>query len=391
MTSLLAVLFFLLGASEAGELTQVKVFVGNNHAQLLLVGTEGFNRPGTQSAAAVGTAPARAQVKIRGAELSDSLREDYAESHGRWLIPVNRKGVRQVALSHVGDTLHVALESDQKRVVEVREIAEAALLVDFLVEGEEPDSSLPSPELLAGWIAGASLRRQAEANSGNRRRLVVLDPGHGGRDSGAVGVSGSREADIALSLSLRIKKSLERRLDAEVILTRDDDRYLPLKERAAVANALDADLFVSVHANASPSSSAWGIETYYLDAASDAGAARVASRENALAETEERDDILTDLFVTGQNRLSKLLAHQVQKHVIASVTRVFGEEQTHDLGVKTALFAVLVWSRKPAILFESSFVSNPEDELRLRMPLYQQTLADAMAEGIAAWFDEQGR
>ena len=108
-----------------------------NHAQLLLVGTEGFNRPGTQSAAAVGTAPARAQVKIRGAELSDSLREDYAESHGRWLIPVNRKGVRQVALSHVGDTLHVALESDQKRVVEVREIAEAALLVDFLVEGRK--------------------------------------------------------------------------------------------------------------------------------------------------------------------------------------------------------------------------------------------------------------
>ena len=152
MTSLLAVLFFLLGASEAGELTQVKVFVGNNHAQLLLVGTEGFNRPGTQSAAAVGTAPARAQVKIRGAELSDSLREDYAESHGRWLIPVNRKGVRQVALSHVGDTLHVALESDQKRVVEVREIAEAALLVDFLVEGEEPDSSLPSQDCSRGGL-----------------------------------------------------------------------------------------------------------------------------------------------------------------------------------------------------------------------------------------------
>ena len=176
-----------------------------------------------------------------------------------------------------------------------------------------------------------------------------------------------------------------------MVLTRDDDRYLPLQERAAVANALDADLFVSIHANASPSSSAWGIETYYLDAASDAGAARVASRENALAGPEERDDILTDLFVTGQNRLSKRLAHQVQEHVIASVKGVFGEEQTHDLGVKTALFAVLVWSRKPAILFESSFLSNPDDELRLRMPLYQQTLANAMADGIEAWYIEQGR
>ena len=113
--------------------------------------------------------------------------------------------------------------------------------------------------------------------------------------------------------------------------------------------------------------------------------------DEELAETEERDDILTDLFVTGQNRLSKRLAHQVQEQVISSVSNVFGEEQTQDLGVKTALFAVLVWSRMPSILFESSFVSNPEDEVRLRMPLYQQTLADAMAEGIEAWFDEQGR
>ena len=77
--------------------------------------------------------------------------------------------------------------------------------------------------------------------------------------------------------------------------------------------------------------------------------------------------------------------------MIANVKSVFGEEQTHDLGVKTALFAVLVWSRKPAILFESSFLSNPDDEVRLRMPLYQQTLANAMADGIEAWYIEQGR
>ena len=170
--------FVLCGASaEASELTQVKVFVGNGHAQLLLVGNETFNRPDTQSAGAVGSAPARAQLKIRGAVLSDGLKSDYAESHGRWLIPVNRKGIRQVTLSHVGAALHVGVESDHKRIVRVREISESALLVDFLLEDAEVDSSLPSPDLLASWIAGASLRRQAEANSGNKRRVIVLDPG----------------------------------------------------------------------------------------------------------------------------------------------------------------------------------------------------------------------
>jgi N-acetylmuramoyl-L-alanine amidase len=235
------------------------------------------------------------------------------------------------------------------------------------------------------------LKRQAAVGSGEKRRLIVVDPGHGGRDSGAVGVSGIHEADVALAIAHRLKRSLERTLDAEVILTRDDDRFVPLQERAAIANALDADLFVSVHANASPSSQAWGIETFYLDAASDAGAARVALRENALSQGEKRDDLLTDLFVTGTNRLSRLLAQQVQGRVIHHVTERFGAEQSHDLGVKTALFAVLVWTRMPSILFESSFLSNPEDEIRLRMPTYQQTLADAMAEGIGLWFEQRGR
>jgi N-acetylmuramoyl-L-alanine amidase len=376
---------------EAAELKEVKVFVGDRHAQLLLVSDGSFNRPDTQSTGPIGSAPARAQVKIRGATIDSDLRDAYAQAHGRFLIPVDRRGVRQVTLSMVGSVLHVGVESDTMRTVRVRNINERALLIDLIEQGAGEDASLPSPELLASWISGASLRRQAEATSGEKRRLVVLDAGHGGRDPGAVGFSGIHESDVALALTKRVKRSLERRFDVEVVLTREDDQYLPLRERAGVANALDADLFVSIHANASPSQNTWGIETYYLDAASDAGAARVAARENALSESTEPGDVLTDLFVTGTNRLSKRLAHGVQSQVISKVREVFGEEQTQDLGVKTALFAVLVWSRMPSILFESSFLSNPEDELRLRMPLYQQTLADAMAEGIAMWFEEQDR
>jgi len=377
--------------ASAAELKQIKVFVGDGHAQLLLVGDEGFNRPETRSNPPVGSSPARALIKLRAAVLDPLLKEAYSENQGRWLIPVDRKGLGQVTLSQVGDALHIGVESKQTRTITLTPVGERALLIDLLSEGASKDPSLPSPQILASWVAGASLKRQAESTSGSKRRLIVIDPGHGGRDSGALGVSGVREADVALALSRRLKRALEKSLDAEIVMTRDDDRFLPLQDRAAIANALDADLFISVHANASPSPSAWGIETYYLDAASDAGAARVAVRENALSQGEKRDDILTDLFVTGTNRLSKIVATEVQTKVIQRVSSTFGEDQTHDLGVKTALFAVLVWTRMPSILFESSFLSNPEDEIRLRMPLYQQTVADAMAEGVADWFEQRGR
>jgi N-acetylmuramoyl-L-alanine amidase len=222
--------------------------------------------------------------------------------------------------------------------------------------------------------------------------VVVLDPGHGGWDPGAVGISGTREADIALSLSRRIAVELERLLDVEVILTRDDNTFIPLVERANIANSLNADLFVSVHANASDRESAWGIETYYLDGASDAGAARVAARENALA--EEGDDptsIVSDLNVTGTNRLSQSLAVTIQTEVVRAITETFGPTHTRDLGVKSALFAVLVWSRMPSVLFESSFVTNRVDETRLRLPYYQQTQAEAIATAIQSWFDSVER
>jgi len=377
--------------SAAAELKQIKVFVGDAHAQLLLVGDSAFNRPEIRTTPAVGSAPARATISLRAANLDSILQEAYPKAQGRWLIPVGRKGIRQVTLAQVGGALKIGVESDELRAVKLTAIGGHALLVDLRVEGADKDSTLPSPELLASWVSGASLKRQAAATSGEKRRLIVIDPGHGGHDSGAVGVSGIHEADVALAIAHRLKRSLERTLDAEVILTREDDQFVPLQERAAIANALDADLFVSVHANAAPSAQVWGIETFYLDAASDAGAARVAARENALSRGEKRGNILTDLFVTGTNRLSRLLAQQVQSRVIQNVSETFGADQTHDLGVKTALFAVLVWTRMPSILFESSFLSNPEDEMRLRMPLYQQILADSMAEGIGLWFEQRGR
>ncbi len=396
IANLLALLFALAWSlpAHALELTEVRVFVGEGHAQVLLVADGTLPEVQPRSTARVGRAPARASVTLRGVRLSGELEAAYAKDGGRWLIPVDRGGVQRVVLAPVGGELLVGVELDRAREIVVTPVERRGLLLDLRVEGAPRDPSLPDAGMLASWMAGVSLSRQAE-QLGKPRVRIVLDPGHGGWDSGAIGLTGTRESDVALSLSLRLARELERRIGAEVLLTRSDDTFVTLEDRARFANSVEADLFISVHANASPTKVGWGIETYYLDTASDAGAARVASRENAIA-VEERaegiDRILLDLTMAGTNRLSRLLAMDVQVNVIKQLQAIYGEDQIKDLGVKTALFYVLHGTRMPSILFEASFLTHPDDEMRLRHPLFQQTVAEAMAEAVETYLERgQGR
>jgi N-acetylmuramoyl-L-alanine amidase len=217
------------------------------------------------------------------------------------------------------------------------------------------------------------------------RPRIVVDPGHGGWDSGALGLTGTREADIALGIARRLAKELEDRLDAEVFLTRQDDTFMELRDRAAMANALDADLFLSVHANAAPGPTAWGIETYYLSDASDSRAASLAARENAtVGDPTLAESLLEDLALSGTHALSRALATGIQTTTVSQLREVYGTEQIRDLGVKTARFYVLVFTRMPAVLYEASFLTNDADEMRLRQPLFQQRTAEAIASAVEA-------
>jgi N-acetylmuramoyl-L-alanine amidase len=189
--------------------------------------------------------------------------------------------------------------------------------------------------------------------------------------------------------------ALRRELDAEVILTREDDRYLTLHERAAVANAQGADLFISIHANAAPAPTLWGIETYFLDVASDANAAAVAQRENEVVRrdglpAETADRVLGELVVSGTGAMSSRLAHEIQGAVTRRLGDLLGPGQSRDLGVKSAMFTVLVSTRMPSILFESSFLTHPDDEARLRTPAIQRELADAITQGVRAYLAASG-
>jgi N-acetylmuramoyl-L-alanine amidase len=221
--------------------------------------------------------------------------------------------------------------------------------------------------------------------SGSRRAVasVVLDPGHGGNDSGAVGPTGVKEKDVTLAIAKKTQAELSKD-GLDVTLTRDDDRYVTLEERTARANQSAADLFVSIHCNAAENRARHGVETYVLDTTKDDIAARVAARENATSEgaNAELGSILADMRMADQATHSNRLATLMQKSAMSSLR---GYDGVLDGGVHYAGFYVLVGARMPAVLFETSYVSNVNEETRLSSEDYQTRLAEAIANAIKAY------
>ncbi len=230
--------------------------------------------------------------------------------------------------------------------------------------------------------------------SGRALARVVLDPGHGGRDTGAVGPAGTREKDVTLDIAHRVAPVLAAQ-GLQVVLTRDDDHFISLEERTARANAFGADLFVSIHCNASESHGHRGIETYVLDTTRDAIAARVAARENATtldssassASSAELATILGGMRLADQSTRSTRFAQLLQRASTTAARARFGD--VVDGGVHTAGFYVLVGARMPSVLFETSYISNASEEQRLASEDYRQLLADAIVNAVKAY--QQGR
>jgi N-acetylmuramoyl-L-alanine amidase len=213
---------------------------------------------------------------------------------------------------------------------------------------------------------------------------LVLDPGHGGKDTGAVGSGGLREKDVTLDIARRAAPILSAK-GIQVVLTRDDDRFVSLEERTARANAFGADLFVSIHCNASEKGLRRGVETYVLDTTRDELAARVAARENATtqASTAELASILCDLRLADQSQRSTRLAQLVERAATSAIGARYGDAV--DGGVHTAGFYVLVGADMPGVLFETSYISNTAEEQRLGSEEYRQILADAIANAVKAY------
>jgi N-acetylmuramoyl-L-alanine amidase len=252
--------------------------------------------------------------------------------------------------------------------------------------------SLASSKL--GGASNLSIREAKPTASGDRSLIralglkigkIVIDPGHGGYDTGTIGPNGLEEKDLVLEVGRRLGKLLETRLGAEVVYTRKDDTFIPLETRTAVANQSRADLFVSIHANSSHDAAARGVETYYLNFTSSPEALEVAARENAVSEKSiyELQDLVKKIALKEKIEESREFAGDVQESLHSGLA--VKSPAIRDRGVKKAPFIVLIGANMPSILAEISFVSNPTDEHRLATSEYRQRIAESLYRGIAKY------
>jgi len=214
---------------------------------------------------------------------------------------------------------------------------------------------------------------------------IVIDPGHGGHDTGTIGPHGLEEKDLVLEVSMRLGKLLESHLGAQIIYTRDDDSFIPLETRTAIANREGADLFISVHANSSRDPQARGVETYYLNFTSSPEALEVAARENAVSEESihELQDLVKKIALKEKIEESREFAVDVDQSLHGGLRAK--SPGLPDRGVKKAPFIVLIGANMPSILAEISFLSNPADERRLKTAEYRERIAEALYRGIAKY------
>jgi N-acetylmuramoyl-L-alanine amidase len=210
---------------------------------------------------------------------------------------------------------------------------------------------------------------------------IVIDPGHGGHDPGATG-PGITEAELVLDVALRLEKMLLRAQGVEIVLTRRNDDFVSLQARTAIANRESADLFLSIHANASEDGQARGIETYFLNFANNLSAAAVAARENAASgqAMAALPDFVKAIALNNKLDESREFATSVQRSMIERLRPA--NKSLKDLGVKQAPFVVLIGAAMPSVLAEISFITNPQEAKLLRGSAYRQRIADALFAAI---------
>ena len=271
------------------------------------------------------------------------------------------------------------------RLVRDISLSPSQLRLDLVPNTEVQDYVLTRPFRLVFDIYGGGRPAAADVVTPSRPhrtsgiRTIVVDPGHGGGDTGAIGPTGTVEKDLTMMLSRALAARLERRLPVKVVLTRYEDAELPLDTRSALANQQKADLFLSLHINSVHDSKAHGAETYFLNMeASDEQAAQAAAEENRLVQGDPLYNLQLILWDLAQSH------HLVESQKVASLIQdeLNQELELVNRGVKQAPFRVLMGASMPAVLVELGFLSNPEEEARLQDPGYRSQLIDALVRAI---------
>jgi N-acetylmuramoyl-L-alanine amidase len=241
-----------------------------------------------------------------------------------------------------------------------------------------PETALPAKR---NSVGGRSMIRVLGLKVGR----IVLDPGHGGHDTGTIGPEGLREKDLVLDVAKRLGALIEERLGSEVIYTRNDDVFVPLERRTEIANEAKADLFLSIHANSSTLHSVAGVETYYLNFTTSKAALEVAARENSGSQKTvyELQDLLEKIALKDKVEESREFATRIQSALFSASAK--GDPRARDRGIRKAPFVVLIGATMPSVLSEIGFISNAHDESIMKRSEYRERLAEALYKGLAGY------
>jgi N-acetylmuramoyl-L-alanine amidase len=234
-------------------------------------------------------------------------------------------------------------------------------------------------------LASENASRSLTRALGLKVNRIVIDAGHGGHDDGTIGPHGVLEKDVVLDVALRVARLVQQKMGAEVVLTRSDDTFIPLRERTEIANDHKADLFLSIHANSSPAPEVAGTETFYLNFTNVAGSLDVAARENAGSDKTvgELKDLIQSITLNDKIEESHTFAQDVQNAI--QLNAQHANVAAHNRGVKRAPFVVLIGASMPSVLAEIGFLSNSRDEANLAKPEYRQKVAEALYKGLAQY------
>jgi len=326
--------------------------------------------------------PARLLLDLHSAQPIDTLKNTTRTFQDDIVRRIQVRGLAgsttRLALDLSEDVPHTtyALYNPYRVVIDFAREATPAQLAQLA----RPPRAEPAPPPQPNARGGFSLSRQL----GLGVARVVIDPGHGGRDSGAMS-DGLSEAELVLDVALRLEKLLLKQPGVEVVLTRRSNTLVPLEERTAIANREEADLFLSIHGNASEDDRLQGVETYFLNFAPNPAAEAVAARENAASTRTmgQLPDILRTIAMNNKLDESRDFASLVQSAMLDKLKR--SNKTVKDLGVKQAPFTVLVGATMPSILSEISFLTNKQEAGLLRSSAYRQQIAEALLTGVMGY------
>jgi N-acetylmuramoyl-L-alanine amidase len=378
-------------ASSDNAMTDVRYSVDQERVRVVIETTQpsDFKAESLQS-------PPRVYVDIPAVGGSDKLSDHYPIERNDSVVDNIRLGhsngfTRVVCdLKNSADYNIFTLDNPARIVMDIANSADTVLKPDTEEIRTAPRAAEEHVDTLLANAADGYVDMVTLPSKKNSDRLcIVVDPGHGGKDPGAVGADNLYEKDITLALSKRLAKVLRKHLDCDVHLTRTSDVYLTLQQRTAIANRAGADVFISVHANASDNKSVRGTETFFLNFSKNDKAVEVAARENdmSLQEVGDLELILFDLMANSKINESSRLATEVQSSMVGELKRNFSS--IRDLGVRQGPFHVLLGADMPSILVEAAFISNPRDAKLLLNHNFQQTTAEGIAQGVKAYLRGQ--